>query len=49
MYREPAQVAIVERYIANQKEHHHKKKFKQEYQAFLKEYKVEYDERYLWD
>jgi REP element-mobilizing transposase RayT len=45
----PAQVAIVERYITNQKAHHNNKKFKQEYRAFLKEYKVEYDERYLWD
>ena len=37
------------RYIAEQKEHHQKKTFQDEYRAFLKKYHVEYDERYLWD
>ena len=45
----PWQVEVVRNYIANQKEHHNKKTFKQEYRAFLKKYKVEYDERYVWD
>jgi hypothetical protein len=36
-------------YIANQKEHHSKKTFQNEYKAFLKKYEVEYDERYVWD
>jgi hypothetical protein len=36
-------------YIANQKEHHHQKTFQEEYLGFLKQYKVDYDERYLWD
>lgn len=45
----PSQVDIVIRYIANQKEHHARKSFKDEYRAFLKKYKVEYDERYVWD
>jgi hypothetical protein len=45
----PKQVDIVIQYIANQHEHHRKKDFQMEYRAFLKKYKVEYDERYVWD
>lgn len=45
----PAQINIVKKYIANQKEHHTKKTFKQEYRLFLKKYEVDYDERYVWD
>ncbi len=45
----PAQVDIVIKYIANQKEHHNKKTFQDEYRAFLKRYKVDYDEKYVWD
>jgi REP element-mobilizing transposase RayT len=36
------------RYIANQEEHHKKMSFKEELIAFLKEYEIEYDDRYLW-
>jgi REP element-mobilizing transposase RayT len=45
----PAEMDVVVRYIENQKEHHRKKSFQEEYRAFLKKYKVEYDERYVWD
>ena len=45
----PYQVDIVRNYILNQKEHHKKRTFKDEYRKFLKKYKVEYDERYVWD
>jgi putative transposase len=45
----PSQVDLVIKYISNQHEHHKKKTFQQEYRAFLKKYKVEYDERYVWD
>jgi REP element-mobilizing transposase RayT len=45
----PAQVDVVKGYIENQHEHHKKKTFQDEYRAFLKKYKVEYDERYVWD
>ena len=45
----PSEVDVVINYIANQKEHHRKKTFQVEYQAFLKKYNVEYDERYVWD
>jgi REP element-mobilizing transposase RayT len=45
----PAQVDIVQKYILNQEEHHAKKDFKTEYRYFLKKYKVEYNEEYVWD
>ncbi len=38
----------VVRYIANQEEHHRKRDFKGELLEFLRLYKVEYDEKYLW-
>jgi putative transposase len=45
----PAEVDIVIKYIKNQKEHHQKKNFENEYRSFLKKYNVAYDERYVWD
>ena len=45
----PAQIEIVSAYINNQAEHHAKKTFMSEYRTFLEEYKMEYDERYVWD
>ena len=36
-------------YILNQKEHHRKKSFKEEYLELLNEFEVEYDKRYLFD
>ncbi|WP_158860079.1 transposase [Lunatibacter salilacus] len=45
----PTEIDIVEKYIENQAEHHKSKTFQEEYLAFLKKYKIEYDERYLWD
>ena len=45
----PAQVDIVIKYIENQKQRHSKETYQSEYRKFLKKYKVEYDERYVWD
>jgi len=45
----PKENDIVIKYIDNQLEHHKKATFKDEFRAFLKKYKVEYDERYVWD
>ena len=45
----PSQIDIVIRYIQNQHEHHRKKTFQDEYRAFLKKYKVKFDERYVWE
>jgi putative transposase len=39
----------VVKYIMNQKEHHNKKSFKEEYLQFLKEFEVDFDERYLFE
>jgi REP element-mobilizing transposase RayT len=36
------------RYIQNQREHHRKKTFQEEYLEFLQKHGIEYDERYLW-
>src|SRR5438128_7287397 len=36
------------RYIQNQREHHRKKTFQEEYLEFLAEHGIAYDERYLW-
>jgi putative transposase len=45
----PAQVDAVKKYILMQGDHHKRISFKDEYRAFLKEYEIEYDERYVWD
>ena len=37
------------RYILNQAEHHRKKSFHEEYLAFLEEYGIDYDMRYVFD
>jgi len=45
----PSEVDRVVEYIDNQQERHEKHTFQQEFLAFLDKYKVEYDERYLWE
>jgi putative transposase len=45
----PSEIDIVKTYIKDQREHHQKKTFQDEYRIFLKKYNVEYDERYVWD
>ena len=45
----PTEIDVVVDYIKNQEKHHEKLSFKDELLAFLRKYKVEYDERYLWD
>jgi REP element-mobilizing transposase RayT len=42
-------VGAVENYIANQREHHRRKTFQEEYRAFLEKHRVVFDERYVWD
>ena len=37
------------RYIRNQRQHHSKRTFKEEYLEFLIQNDVDYDEKYLWD
>lgn len=44
----PTIVQRTKLYIENQEEHHKKRTFEEEYILFLKEYGIEYDERYLF-
>ena len=39
----------VREYIRNQREHHKKASFQDEFRAFLKRYEIEFDERFVWD
>lgn len=45
----PTEIKVVEEYIKNQEKHHKKMSFQEEYRAFLKKYKVDYNEKYVWD
>lgn len=45
----PTRVEDVKAYIEDQVEHHHRQTFQEELRAFLDEYKIPYDERYIWD
>jgi REP element-mobilizing transposase RayT len=44
-----SRVGAVRRYILTQEEQHRKQSFQDEFRKFLKEYRIAYDERYLWD
>jgi putative transposase len=44
-----SQISQVARYIENQKEHHRKRSFREEYLKMLHDFEVKYDERYLFD
>ncbi len=39
----------VYKYIENQEEHHRKKSFKEEYLKYLEEYKIPFEERYIFE
>jgi putative transposase len=43
-----SQIDTVVKYINNQKQHHLKKSFKEEYLGILKDYSIQYDERYTF-
>jgi len=42
-------VEALKTYIAKQKEHHRQKTFQDEFREFFQLYKIEYDEKYVWD
>ncbi len=44
-----SQIQNVYNYILNQEEHHRKKSFKEEYMEFLKQFEIEYEEKYLFE
>ena len=44
-----SKVYVVKKYIANQKNHHKVKSYREEIEEFIKEYDIiEYDEKYFW-
>jgi putative transposase len=43
-----SQIDSVQNYIRCQEEHHRRRTFQEEYLEILRQYKMEYDERYLW-
>ena len=43
------QLEHLRRYIANQRAHHRRESFQDEFRAILGRYQVAYDERYVWD
>ncbi|MFT5470827.1 MAG: putative transposase [Verrucomicrobiales bacterium] len=45
----PKDTDQVESYIRNQAEHHKVTTFEDEFRKFLKTYRIDYDERYVWD
>lgn len=44
-----SQVAVVSQYIRNQKEHHARQNFEDEFRSICSKYEVDLDERYCWD
>jgi len=42
-------VPAVRKYLARQKEHYQRVSFQDEYRAFMKKYRIECDEQYMWD
>jgi putative transposase len=44
-----SQLEDLRRYIANQRDHHRRLSFQDEFRELLKRYEIEYDERYVWD
>jgi putative transposase len=43
-----SQIDSVIKYIINQKQHHHKKTFREEYIDMLKSFTIDYDEQYIF-
>ena len=44
-----SQLDSVISYIGRQEKHHRKLSFQEEFLALLKQHRLEYDERYLWE
>ncbi len=45
----PSDLDALLHYIDNQEEHHRTRTFQDEYRAFLTKYRIDHDERYVWD
>ncbi|QDT68316.1 Transposase IS200 like protein [Planctomycetes bacterium MalM25] len=37
------------RYVATQREHHRQQTYQEEFRTLLERYRIDYDERYVWD
>ena len=46
---DPSNLDAVIAYIKNQEEHHRVRTFQEEYRLIMTRYKVEWDEKYVWD
>lgn len=44
-----SQLDDLRHYIANQRQHHQRLTFQEEFRALLSKYEIEFDERYVWD
>jgi putative transposase len=44
-----SQLDVVKQYIERQNEHHRVRSFQEEFREFLRRYKIQFDERYVWD
>ena len=44
-----SQLADLRTYIANQREHHRRESFQDEFRRLLERYQIAFDERYVWD
>jgi REP element-mobilizing transposase RayT len=44
-----SKLEVVKRYIQNQREHHQRESFQDEFRRWLREYEMDFDERYVWD
>jgi len=44
-----SQLDSLRTYIGNQRDHHRRESFQDEFRKLLTKYQVEYDERYVWD
>ncbi|MDX2189893.1 MAG: IS200/IS605 family transposase [Bacteroidota bacterium] len=44
-----SQIDVVAKYVMNQKEHHKRQSFKNEYIQFLQNFEVEFDEKFLFN
>jgi len=45
----PDELQALVAYVEDQEEHHRIRTFQEEYLELLKQYGVQFDERYLWD
>jgi REP element-mobilizing transposase RayT len=44
-----SQLEDLKRYIANQREHHRRTTFQDEFRELLRRYNIEFEEQYVWD